>query len=186
MRFNTHSNLAGQHAFLSASKYHWVNYDDEKLDRVYIASVAAQRGTELHELAHNLIRLGVKLPGNKRALNQYVNDAIGYRMNSEQVLYYSDNAFGTADSISFRRNQLRIHDLKTGVTQASHHQLEVYAALFCLEYKFKPMDIEIILRIYQDPEPREFIGDPDVITHIMSKIVAFSKRIDLIRLEAMT
>jgi hypothetical protein len=30
--FNKHSNLAGQHAFLSASKYHWVNYTDQKLD----------------------------------------------------------------------------------------------------------------------------------------------------------
>ena len=143
MLFNTHSNLAGQHAFLSASKYHWINYDDEKLDRVYVAALAAQKGTELHALAHELIRLGVKLPGNKKALNRYVNDAIGYRMRSEQILWYSDNAFGTADAVSFRRNLLRIHDLKTGVTPTSHHQLEVYAALFCLEYRFKPFDIEI-------------------------------------------
>jgi len=31
MQFNEHSNLIGQHAFLSASKYHWIGYDDERL-----------------------------------------------------------------------------------------------------------------------------------------------------------
>lgn len=186
MRFNTHSNLEGQHAFLGASKYHWINYDDEKLDRVYIAALAAQRGTELHSLAHNLIRLGVKLPGNKKALNRYVNDAIGYRMQSEQILWYSDNAFGTADTISFRRNTLRIHDLKTGVIPASPHQLEVYAALFCLEYRFKPFDIEIEMRIYQNDEVGIWEGDPDTIVHIMDKIISFDRRIEAIRNEAMS
>ena len=186
MLFNTHSNLAGQHAFLSASKYHWINYDDEKLDRVYVAALAAQKGTELHALAHELIRLGVKLPGNKKALNRYVNDAIGYRMRSEQILWYSDNAFGTADAVSFRRNLLRIHDLKTGVTPTSHHQLEVYAALFCLEYRFKPFDIEIEMRIYQSDEVKIFEADPDVIAHVMDKIIGFDKRITAIRNEAMS
>jgi Protein of unknown function (DUF2800) len=186
MLFNTHSNLVGQHAFLSASKHHWINYDDEKLDRVFIAAMAAQRGTELHALAHELIRLGVKLPGNQKALNRYVNDAIGYRMRSEQILWYSDNAFGTADTIAFRRNLLRIHDLKTGVTPTSHHQLEVYAALFCLEYKFKPFDIEIEMRIYQSDEVRIYAADPNDIAHIMDKIISFDRRITAIRNEAMS
>jgi len=186
MQFIAHSNLEGQHAFLSASKYHWINYDDEKLDRVYVAALAAQRGTELHALAHDLVRLGVKLPGNKKALNSYVNDAIGYRMSTEQILYYSDNAFGTADAICFRRNLLRIHDLKTGVTLTSHHQLEVYAALFCLEYRFKPFDIDIEMRIYQSDEVRVFEGEPDHIAHIMDKIITFDKRIQAIRNEAMS
>jgi len=184
MHFNAHSNIAGQHAFLSASKYHWINYDDEKLDRVYVAALAAQRGTELHEFAHNAIRLGVKLPRGNKSLNSYVNDAIGYRMTSEQILYYSDNCFGTADSIAFRKNFLRIHDLKTGITPTSHHQLEVYAALFCLEYRFKPFDIEIELRIYQNDEVRVYEADPDVIAHIMDRIISFDKRIAAIRLEA--
>lgn len=186
MLFNTHSNLAGQHAFLSASKYHWVNYDDEKLDRVFLAAMAAQKGTELHALAHDLIRLGVKLPRSPKALNAYVNDAIGYRMKSEQILYYSDNAFGTADTIAFRRDFLRIHDLKTGVTPTSHKQLEVYAALFCLEYRFKPFDITMEFRIYQNDEIRVFEGDPEVIAHIMDKIISFDKRIQAIRNEAMS
>ncbi len=185
MLFNPHTNLIGQHAFLSASKYHWINYDDEKIDRVYIAALASKRGTELHEFAHEAIRLGVKLPRTAKTLHLYVNDAIGFRMTSEQVLYYSDNCFGTADSISFRRNMLRIHDLKTGVTPTSEHQLEVYAALFCLEYRIKPVEIETELRIYQNDEVMVYEADPDTITHIMDKIITFDKRIAAIRLEAM-
>lgn len=186
MNFNSHSYLEGRHAFLSASKYHWINYDDEKLDRVYLAALAAQRGTELHDLAATLIRMGVKLPETPKTLNLYVNDALGFRMSPEQVLYYSDNAFGTADAISFRKDFLRIHDLKTGVTQTSEHQLEIYAALFCLEYRVKPFSIETELRIYQNDEIQVFVADPDVITHIMDKIVTFDKRINQIRAEAVS
>lgn len=186
MIFNKHSDLAGQHAFLSASKYHWINYSDEKLDRMFVLQMAAQRGTELHALAHTCIRLGQRLPQSPKTMHLYVNDAIGYRMSVEQVLYYSDNAFGTADTISFRKNKLRIHDLKTGFTPCSEHQLEVYAALFCLEYKFKPTEIDIELRIYQNDEVRGFETDPDIITHIMDKIVSFDRRITKLRLEAMS
>lgn len=186
MLFNKHSDLVGQHAFLSASKYHWINYDDEKLVRVFTAQMAARRGTDLHAFAHEAIRLGVKLPKTPTTINLYVNDAIGYRMSTEQILYYSENAFGTADTIAFRRNKLRIHDLKTGLTGSSIHQLEVYAALFCLEYKYKPFDIDIELRIYQNNEVQVYDADPDVIAHIMSKIISFDKRIDALRLEAMS
>lgn len=184
MLFNRHSELTGQHAFLSASKYHWINYDEEKLDRVWTARQAAQRGTDLHDFALQAIRLGVKLPKSPKTLNLYVNDAIGYRMTPEQVLFYSINAFGTADAISFRRNKLRIHDLKTGKFESKIHQLEVYAALFCLEYVEKPSNIDIELRIYQNDEVRIYEGDPDVITHIMDKIITFDKRINTLRLEA--
>lgn len=185
MNFNKHLDLVGQHAFLSASKYHWINYDDDKLDRVWTAQAAARRGTDLHAFAHEAIRLRVKQVANRQTLNMYVNDAIGYRMSVEQILYYSDNAFGTADTISFRKSKLRIHDLKTGHSPCSIHQLEVYAALFCLEYKVKPFDIEIELRIYQSNEVQIYLGDPDVIMHIMDKIVNFDKRINQLRLEAM-
>jgi Protein of unknown function (DUF2800) len=177
MLFNAHSNLIGQHAFLSASKYHWVNYDDEKLDRAFIASQAAQRGTELHEFAKEAIRLGVKLPRTSKTLNMYVNDCIGFRMTPEQILYYSINCFGTADCISFRNDVLRISDLKTGVIPKSERQLEVYASLFCLEYGFKPFDIEIELRIYQNDDVNLYIGEPETIVHIMDKIITFDKRI---------
>lgn len=186
MIFNKHSELAGQHAFLSASKYHWINYDDEKLDRVFTANEAARRGTDLHAFAHEAIRLGVKLPSSAKTLHLYVNDAIGYRMSVEQILYYSENAFGTCDTIGFRRNKLRIHDLKTGHSPCSIHQLEVYAALFCLEYGFKPFDIEIELRIYQSDEVQVYEADPELINQIMNKIVNFDRRITQLRLEAMS
>ena len=41
MKFNDHSRLEGAHAFLSASKYHWVNYDDAKLIESYRTAQAA-------------------------------------------------------------------------------------------------------------------------------------------------
>ena len=184
MIFNEHSKLVGLHAFLSASKYHWINYDEEKIELAYTAAMAARRGTELHDFAHTAIRLGVKLPSTRLAINLYVNDGIGYRMTPEQVLFYSENCFGTADTVSFRRNKLRIHDLKTGLTKASQTQLEVYAALFCLEYRYKPFDIEIELRIYQGDEARICETNPHRIMHIMDKIVMFDKRITEMRLEA--
>lgn len=186
MNFNKHSDLAGQHAFLSASKYHWINYDLEKLDRVFRSAMAAQRGNELHAFAHQAIQLGIKLPRSSKTLNAYVNDAIGFRMTPEQILYYSENAFGTADTICFRKGMLRVHDLKTGVIPASVHQLEVYAALFCLEYGFKPSGIETELRIYQDDEVQIFVPDPDDLTHIMDKIITFDSRISNIKTEALS
>lgn len=183
MIFNKHSNLAGQHAFLSASKHHWVRYSETKLVDVFMNSQAAKRGTELHALAHELIRLGVKLPASKKTLNLYVNDAIGYRMTPEQILYYSDNCFGTTDCIAFRKGKLRIHDLKTGVISTGVEQLEIYASLFCLEYGFKPFELEIELRIYQSDEVQVFLADPEVIAHIMDRIITFDKIIDRLKTE---
>src|SRR5690242_16828654 len=186
MRFNEHSDLAGQHAFLSASGYHWINYDDERLAERWISAQAARRGTELHAFAHEAIRLGIRLPRSSKTLNAYVNDAIGYQMVCEQPLYFSPNCFGTPDTMAFGRNAdtrvfgretLRIHDLKTGVIAGSMHQLEIYAALFCLEYGFKPGNIEMILRIYQNDEVLESQADVDTIAHIMSKIIVFDQRI---------
>lgn len=185
MNFNKHLELAGRHAFLSASKYHWVNYDDEKLDATYRTALAAMRGSELHDFAFNAIKLGIKLPANSKTINRYVNDAIGYRMTPEQMLYYSDNSFGTADSISFRRNLLRIHDLKTGVTPTSMLQLEIYAALFCLEYAVKPSEIQMELRIYQNDDVKVHTPELDDIVHIMDRIVTFDKRIDILKAEAL-
>lgn len=186
MHFNPHSNLVGRHAFLSPSNYHWINYEFDNLDLRFVASMAAQRGVELHAFAHEAIRLGIKLPKTRTTLNLYVNDAIGYRMTPEQPLFYSENCFGTADAISFRRNVLRIHDLKTGVTPAHVEQLEVYAALFCLEYKFRPSDIAIEMRIYQNDECVEYDQDNNAIFHIMDKIVTFDKRIDQLKEEVLS
>ena len=183
MNFKKHSDLEGKHAFLSASKYHWINYDEEKLSDTYLKYLATQRGTELHAFACQCIRLGVKLPRTRKTLNMYVNDAIGYKMTPEQPLYYSENCFGTADAISFNKNFLRIHDLKTGVSPTSMHQLEIYAALFCLEYRKQPQDIDMELRIYQSGEVYVHEPPSDDILEIMDKIILFDKRIDEIEME---
>lgn len=181
MNFNKRSDLQGRHAFLSPSNYHWVNYTDDKLDLRYFGYMAAQRGSDLHDLAHEAIRLGVKLARSNKALSTYVNDAIGYKMTAEQPLFYSDNCFGTADTISFRRNKLRIHDLKTGITQTSFKQLEVYAALFCLEYSIDPFSIDIELRIYQREEVKIHEPVAEVIAEIMDKIEYFDQRIEQLK-----
>lgn len=183
MNFNKHSALEGQHAFLGASKYHWINYDEEKLATSYAKHLATLKGTTLHEFAAQCIRLGQKLPKTQKTLNMYVNDAIGYKMTPEQILYYSDNCYGTADSISFRNKLLRIHDLKTGEIPAHMEQLEIYAALFCLEYKIKPSDIDIELRIYQSDDYLYSNPTADIIVPIMDKIITFDKIIDRIKSE---
>lgn len=186
MNFNKHYSLVGRHALLSASKYHWVNYDDDKLDQYFLTSQAAQRGTELHAFAAEAIRLGVKLPKNSQTLNAYVNDALGFRMTPEQILYYSDNCFATTDAISFRRNKLRVHDLKTGTGKTSVKQLLIYAAIFCLEYGVKPANIDMEFRIYQNDDVQIYDGDHDEITHIMDKIIRYDKRIEAMKLEVMS
>ena len=183
MEFNKHKNLEGCHAFLGASKYHWINYDPEKVAASYRNYLATLKGTELHDFAARCIKLGQKLPKSKKTLNMYVNDAIGYRMTPEQVLYYSDNCFGTADSISFKDGLLRIHDLKTGVTPAHMEQLEIYAALFCLEYKIKPADIDIELRIYHSDDIMIFNPTVEDIVPIMDKIITSDKIISKIKME---
>jgi len=182
MNFNKHLSLEGQHAFLSASKYHWINYDEDKLSTAYTKFLAAQKGTRLHEFACECIRLGIKLPKTNKTLNLYVNDAIGYKMTTEQTLYYSDNCFGTADAISFRQNLLRIHDLKTGVMPSSVHQLEIYSALFCLEYGVKPTNIDIELRLYQSDEVIVHKPQSEDILYIMDKIIMFDKQIDKMKI----
>jgi len=183
MNFVKHLNLEGQHAFLGASKYHWIRYDENKVAESYINFLAAQKGTELHEFASQCIRLRQKLQKTNKTLNMYVNDAIGFKMTPEQVLYYSDNCFGTADSISFRNNILRIHDLKTGITPGHMEQLEIYTALFCLEYKYKPSEIDIELRIYQSDEIIVHKPTADIILPIIDKIITFDKLINKIKAE---
>ena len=175
MNFNNHSNLKDKHAFLGASKYHWIRYDEDKLVETYSNYLAAEKGTILHDFAARCITLNQRLPRKALTLNMYVNDAIGYKMTPEQILYFSDNCFGTADAISFRNGKLRIHDLKTGTTPAHIEQLEVYAALFCLEYNMKPSDIEIELRIYQSDGVLIHTPTVEDIAPIIDKIITFDK-----------
>lgn len=173
MNFNKHFNLEGLHAPFSASQSSWLRYDDEKLMSVYENKYATYLGTRMHEWAKTTIDLKIKQPRSKKTLYAYVNDAIGFRMDTEVVLYYSDHFFGTADAISFKKGVLRIHDLKTGVHPAKMDQLKIYVALFCLEYHFKPNELkDIELRIYQNddvligkPESEEIIDIMNIIIH---------------------
>lgn len=201
MVFEKHSELAGRHAFLSPSNYHWVNYSEAKLEERYLKAQAVERGTELHAYACDAIRLNRFQPRNKDTVNMYVNDAIGFKMTPEQPLFYSWNCFGTADAISYTKGMLRIHDLKTGETEANMLQLKLYAALFCLNYQhmvqelrkngksdldiagqlqvstrelhFDPEQMHgIELRIYQSGEVRIENPDPAEIKDLMDIIVA--------------
>lgn len=183
MRFKRHSNLAADHAFLSPSSYHWINYTDEKLAYRFKTARAALEGVEDHRYAAEAIELREVQFNNESTLGLYINDCIRFGMTPELVLYYSDNCFGTADALSYRRRLLRISDLKTGVTRTSEHQLEVYAALFCLEYHIDPFNIEIELRIYQHDECRTYEADPKYIVYIMDKIVAFDSKLNELRME---
>lgn len=180
MNFKKHSEIEGMHAFLGASKYSWLNYDEEKLIDTYKNYLATLRGTQLHEFASMCINLGQKLPRSQKTLNMYVNDSIGFKMTPEQPLYFSPNCFGTADAISFRDGVLRINDLKTGKTPAKMEQLEIYAALFCLEYKVKPAEIDIELRLYQNDEILFFQPTIEDMLPIMDKIITFDKLINQI------
>lgn len=200
MIFNKHLELEGKHAILSPSKHYWLNYDDESLLKYYISSFATEIGTLVHEYASDRITYKMPLDSeNEEAKNNllvfllkhgipfkaieldrifynlvpYVNDAIGYKMESEVKLKFSDLCFGTADAIGVRRNWLRIHDLKTGQTPASMDQLMIYAGLFFLEYKrdYRPTTTKVELRIYQNQDV--IISNPTVddLKPVMDKIV---------------
>ena len=200
MIFNKHLELEGRHAILSPSKHYWLNYDDEGLMRNYISSFATEIGTLVHEYASDRIRFRLPMDvNNDEAKNSllvfllkngipfrvidldrifynlvpYVNDAIGYKMDSEIPLKYSDLCFGTADAIGVRRNWLRIHDLKTGQTPASMDQLLCYAGLFFLEYKrdYRPQTMKTELRIYQNQEILISQPSSEEIKAVMDKII---------------
>ena len=178
MIFQKHLNLEGLHAPFSPSQSSWLRYDDDKALEVYVNRKAAEMGTRLHAWAKETIDLGIKQPRSKKTIYAYVNDAIGFKMSTEVVLYYSDRFFGTADAISFRDGVLRIHDLKTGKTPVHMEQLEIYAALFCLEYKVKPGDIDMELRIYQNDEVLYHNPTAEDILPIMDKIVHLNKLLE--------
>lgn len=184
MDFYRHINLEGLHAPFPASQSAWIRYDDDKAREVYERRKAAELGSRLHAWAKETIDLRIKQPKSNKTLYAYVNDAIGFKMSTEVVLFYSDRFFGTADAISFRKNpktgrmMLRIHDLKTGVVgDAEKHfeQLKVYAALFCLEYKQKPDEIDMSLGVYKKDEVAFCEPDPEEIVYIMNKIIHLDK-----------
>lgn len=179
MEWHDHSELLGHHAFLSASQHAWLNYSPEKLRQVYENNQKKQKGTELHAFASQAIKNRVKLARLKKALNLFVNDAIGFNMESELVLYYSPNIFGTADAIRFEDGVVRVHDLKTGDRPVENFgQLDIYSALFCLEYNVDPMKVSFVERLYQGNQFREYEPDSESISKLMEKIVEFDKVIN--------
>ena len=174
MRWKKHSHLEGAHAFLSPSSYHWINYDEEKLKFRWKTIRAAMRGVEDHRYAAIAIEENEVQDDETTTLGMYINQCIQYRMHPEVVLYFSPNAYGTVDAIAYRHRRLRISDLKTGVSRTSEHQLEVYAALFCLEYEIDPFSLRgIELRLYKDGRVFLYDADPYFIRGIMDKIVKF-------------
>ena len=212
MVFDKHLELEGLHAFMSPSQFHWINYTENKLAERYLKSQAVERGTKLHAYAHDAIELNRLQPKNHDTVNMFINDAIGYKMVSEQPLFYSWNCFGTADAISYKKNFLRIHDLKTGETEAHMEQLRVYAALFCLNYQNRVQELRrkgesdgdisrlfdvspkelhfdpekmsgIELRIYQLGEVRVEEADPAEIRRLMDIIVSFDEVIRNVKAE---
>lgn len=181
MKWNDHSDLSGLHAPFSASKYNWVNYDDDKLIQTYYNSKRAKEGTELHEIASLLIKKRIRVDYIPNAFNMFVNDAIDLKMESERVLFYSKFFFGTTDAILYnpRKKELRIHDLKTGTGKVSFLQLDIYAALFCLEYKVNPEKLYIEERIYQFDTCEVNQADPENIRNLMELIKHFNKILEL-------
>lgn len=180
MQFNSHKVLAGLHAPFSPSQPAWLRYDDNKAFEAYNNKQAAEIGTRLHAWAKDTIDLRIKQPRSKKTIYAYVNDAIGYKMDTEVILYYSPRFFGTADAISFRNGFLRIHDLKTGKCPVHMEQLMIYAALFCLEYKVKPGEIDMELRIYQNDDILVCNPTAEDIVPIIDKIVHLNKMFDKI------
>lgn len=175
MKFNNHSNLEGLHAPFGASRSSWLRYDDNKAIEYLQNMRAAEYGTRLHAWAAETIKLKIRQARSEQTICRYVNDAIRYNMEPEVVLFYSPNFFGTADAICFKNNVLRIHDLKTGSTPVKMEQLYIYAALFCLEYKIKPGEIEMELRIYQNDQVMTENPTAEDILPIMDKIIHLDK-----------
>lgn len=177
MRFNQHWTLEGKHAYFGASKYHWIRYDDDKMTNVFMNQFESQLGNRKHAWAAEAIRLGLRQAKTKKTLNMYINDAIGFRMQPEVALYFSENFFGTADAVSFEDQIFRCHDLKTGKHPASFDQTKIYCALFCHEYRLNPYDIQMIMRIYQSDEILEEEADPKEVREIMDKMKRFDPMI---------
>jgi hypothetical protein len=73
--------------------------------------------------------------------------------------------------------------LKTGKEPVKLTQLYVYAAYFCLEYKYKPYEIEIEVRIYQNDEVIIDHPTAEQIAPIMDKLITFDRRLKQIRRE---
>ena len=107
-------------------------------------------------------------------LSLFVNDAIGYRLDSEVVLSYDDlYTFGTADAISCneKTKEIIVHDLKTGDHPVKMTQLMLYAAYYCLEYNKNPHEYKFTTRVYQKGQIIEYNPTSDEIKEHMQVAV---------------
>lgn len=182
MIFKPFFELKNKHSFFSPSKHTWLHWDKDKLETAWRNYRAAERGTELHAFAEKAITYGIKLQDSKSTLGMYVNDAIQYKMTPEVALYYSENCFGHADALSFRRKTLRIFDLKTGlITPGSMDQLLIYAALFCFTYEIDPKSIKYDLRIYQFDQATCYEPTGEEIAEIMDIIVDSDAALEMLK-----
>ena len=108
-------------------------------------------------------------------VKSFVNDAVGFRMNSEEKIEYSSLFWGTSDAVKFSNNELLVFDLKTGAKPAKTDQLLVYAGLYCLQHNHKPSKLKTELRIYQNNEILVNEPEPEVIQDVMDRIVHKNK-----------
>lgn len=185
MDFNPHYELRGKHALLSPSSSAWLRYSQEKLLNFIVNNEAKKRGTRLHEWACETIKLKKRQVASD-ALGMYINYAIDNDLTPEQPLKFSDECYGTADSIGFNGKTLIIADYKSGVvglyeeTEKDFEQLLIYAALFCLEYHINPKRIKVKLRIFQAEKKLSLDPDHEVIENIMSIIIDHANTISTI------
>ncbi len=209
--------LKGKHAKLppsQATRWATKNLTADDIFKMICSGYSQEVGTLIHEYAENAIRYRIKiLKSDKKELRKwllmhnipenivvyyvdrtfpnlmmYVNDAIGYRMDTEVPVSYSaipmaefkshgklPPIFGHADALRFKKSQLMIFDLKTGLSPVHMEQLMTYAALYCLQEKLKPGCIDIELRIYQNNEAKIHTPTAEEILPIMDRIVAYDK-----------
>lgn len=206
MKWNDHKEYEGKHAFMGGSNYHWLNYDSQAFENRYYSRYSQDIGTTLHQLAHECIVNRIKINKHdihliEMAMNKafipkdaydpnlilmnlipFVNDAIGFHMSSEVLLFVNQFCFGTADAIGYNEIErtLRVHDYKSGSTPAKIEQCYIYIAMFCIEYKVDPRKLKLIeARIYQNCECLIDNPSADVILDIMSVI---EKDISLIKI----
>ena len=191
------------HALFAPSQPSWMRYENEEQIILKLKSHYAQAiGTLTHEKAKSCIERRKKLNKSSSILLElyllenkipeavidiqdlypnfmlYVNDCISMKMLPEQLLVYSEYCFGTADAISFKKNLLRINDLKTGKLPPKMDQLKGYAALFCLKHDIQPSTIKTELRIYQSGQVNLYTPDPEEIKDVMDRIVVTSNIVE--------
>ena len=163
-----------EHAMFSPSQPSWLHDTDEEFAARYSNKKAAELGTRYHEDAARMIQNRWRMSKSSDPVadnvRAYINDAIKYQMLPEVRLEGTQDFFGTADTIIFRRGLLRVHDLKTGTTKPHMDQLRLYAAYYCMQYGINPNDIQMDLRFYQNNEIVCYEPEFGVIADIISEV----------------